>query len=232
VALHLLAVVADEVGGLGDVAHRLEPVLAHLEADERGKVEAALLDQLGRAAQERRPLRPVPLAPRGKATPGRSHGVVHVLRGAHGKAAEQSAPIDGAVVLERVPLRFAEAVLLAVDEVPVPAAERRPQPVEGDVPAALELVALAAGKSRVGDPLGSLAHAGYSRANPLPIRRASRVPNNLLRRQRPARGAVPFFRPERPARAAERLLGRPAQDPVRRGTLDEALRGAERAAFE
>ena len=175
VTLHLLAVVSDEVGGLGDVAHGLEPVLAHLEADERGEVETALLDQLGRATQERRPLRPGPLAPRGKAAPGRAHRVVDILRGAHGKAAEQSAPIDGAVVLEHVPVGFAEAVLLAADEMPVPAAERRPQPVEGEVPAALELVALAAGQRRVGDPLGRLAHAGYSRANPLPIRRASSV---------------------------------------------------------
>ena len=66
----LLAVVAHEIGGLGDVAHRLEPVLAHLEADERGEVEAALLDELGRVAEQAGPLGPVPLAPCPEAAPG------------------------------------------------------------------------------------------------------------------------------------------------------------------
>ena len=56
VPLHLLAVVADEVGGLGDVAHGLEPVLPDFEADQGGQVEPALLDEVGRPAQDRGPL--------------------------------------------------------------------------------------------------------------------------------------------------------------------------------
>jgi len=40
-----------------------------------------------------------------------------------------------------------------------------------------------------------------------------------------------FFRRERSARAAERFLSRRATDSFRRAALDDAVRGAERAAF-
>ena len=49
VALHLVAVVAQQVGRLLHVAQRLEPVLADLEGHERGVVELPLADQVGGA---------------------------------------------------------------------------------------------------------------------------------------------------------------------------------------
>ena len=43
---------ADEVGGLLDVAQRLEPVLADLDGDQRGVHHLALADDVGDAAED------------------------------------------------------------------------------------------------------------------------------------------------------------------------------------
>ena len=131
----------------------------------------------------------MPPAPGREAAPGGGHGAVHVLGGADGEPAEQGAPVDGAAVLEHLSLAHGLAVLMALDQVPVPAAEGRPQAVEGHVPAVLELLALAAGEGRVRDPFRCLAHAGYSRPNPIADQERSNMLRSLLRRERPARAA-------------------------------------------
>jgi hypothetical protein len=69
VVLQLLAVVADQVGRLLDVAEGLQPVLADLHGHEGGQLVRALADEVGGPAQQGHPLRP------GRGRPGREGGL-------------------------------------------------------------------------------------------------------------------------------------------------------------
>ena len=67
----LVRVVADEVGGLLDVAERLEPVLAHLDGQEGGDHVAPLGDQVGAGLEEADAVPPRRRRPRSGRTPWR-----------------------------------------------------------------------------------------------------------------------------------------------------------------
>ena len=78
VVLDLLAVVADEVGGLLDVAECLEPVLADLHAHQRRQLVGPLTDQVGRGSQHGDPLLPGGGGPPWCGGGRGSHGILEV----------------------------------------------------------------------------------------------------------------------------------------------------------
>jgi hypothetical protein len=67
VGLDLVAVVADQVGRLLDVAERLEPILADLDRHQGPELHLALADQIRHAAHDRDPLQPRGPSPAGAA---------------------------------------------------------------------------------------------------------------------------------------------------------------------
>ena len=101
VVLHRLGVVADEVRRLLDLAERLDPVLADLEAHDRGLVHQPVADELGGAAKDRQALPPR------RRRPGRLRGacrrdrVVDVVRDARREGPEHEVAIDRGADLER-----------------------------------------------------------------------------------------------------------------------------------
>ncbi len=100
--LELVAVVAQQVGGLLDVAEGLEPVLADLERHERGVVELPLADEVGGAAQDGEPIR----ARACRASRGRPRGPRRPRRCTSsrvptGKRATTTLAVDRRAILER-----------------------------------------------------------------------------------------------------------------------------------
>jgi hypothetical protein len=81
VVLQLLAVVADQVGRLLDVAKGLQPVLADLHGHEGGQLVGALADEVGGPARHGHPLRPGRVRPRREGGLGGGDGVVDVTLG-------------------------------------------------------------------------------------------------------------------------------------------------------
>ena len=76
--LHLVAVPADQLGGLLHVAERLEPALADLEGHEGGQVEHPLLHDVGHPAQDAHALLPPHPIPGELERPRGRNRVVHV----------------------------------------------------------------------------------------------------------------------------------------------------------
>ncbi len=95
VRLHLVAVVADEVGRLLDVAERLEPVLADLHRHQRRELAAVLGDLVGGPLEDRDPLLPRRRRPRGRGFARRAHRVVHVVVGRVREPADEQVAICG-----------------------------------------------------------------------------------------------------------------------------------------
>ena len=115
----LVGVVADQVGGLLDVAERLEPALADLEREQRGDAVASLGDQVRAGLEEAHPLRPRGRGPQWREGLRRGHGIGHVpLRRGH-EATDQDVGVD------RRPLvhHLTGGPLLAADDGAVGAAE-------------------------------------------------------------------------------------------------------------
>ena len=81
VVLDRLGVVADQVGGLLDLAQRLEPVLADLERHVRAVAHLALGDELRGAAQDREALLPGRVPPRRRGAARGRDRLLHVARG-------------------------------------------------------------------------------------------------------------------------------------------------------
>ncbi len=119
VALHLGAVVADQVRRLLHVTEGLEPVLPDLGAHQAGELVRPLADEVGRAAQHRDPLLPRHVAPRAGLLGGRAHGVVDVLRRGLVHPAEQDGGVVRAVHLDR------RAVGAGLDRPRAPGGRRR-----------------------------------------------------------------------------------------------------------
>ena len=93
VGLHLVGVVAQQVGGLLHVAERLQPVLADLEGHERGVLELPLADEVGGAADDRA-ASPAEVAPAEEGRAGGGHRVADVLAGADREAADDQVGVD------------------------------------------------------------------------------------------------------------------------------------------
>ena len=94
VLLQLLAVVADEVGGLLDVPQRLEPALPHLDGHEGGQLVDPVRDDVRHPAHDLHSLlpdRPRPL--RGERLGG-GDGVLGVLPPGLGEISDQDVPVD------------------------------------------------------------------------------------------------------------------------------------------
>ena len=112
VLLHLVAVPADQLGGLLDVAERLEPALADLVGHQRREVEDPLLHDVGDVAQDPHallPAHPVPLEL--ERLRGRD-GVVDVLGGGL-----RELPISDVLVdRRRLVVGLVAPALLAVDD--------------------------------------------------------------------------------------------------------------------
>ena len=98
---HLVAVVADEVGGLLDVAERLEPVLADLHRHERGELGAVLADLVGGALEDRDPLLPRRRGPRRRGGARRGDRVAHVGVGRGREPADDDVAVARGALLER-----------------------------------------------------------------------------------------------------------------------------------
>src|SRR6266498_5276821 len=96
VALHLVAVVADQVGRLLHVAERLEAVLADLHGHQGGQLVGAVADQVRRAAQQGDAVPPRRARPGREGGPGRRDGVVDVALAGLVEAAEHKAGVVGA----------------------------------------------------------------------------------------------------------------------------------------
>ena len=80
VVLGGLGVVADEVGGLLDLAERLDPVLADLDGHERRVLHQPVADEVGGPLQDRETAFPAEGGPLGLGGAGGLHGVVDVGR--------------------------------------------------------------------------------------------------------------------------------------------------------
>ena len=90
VVLGGLGVVADEVGGLLDLAERLDPVLADLDRHQRGVLHQPVADELRGAAQDREPILPASVAAQaGLGGPGGLHRIVDVGDGPGRERPEQ-----------------------------------------------------------------------------------------------------------------------------------------------
>ena len=206
VVLGRLRVVADEVGGLLDLAERLEPGLAHLDRHQPGVLHLALADQLGGAAGGSRAAAPsragtTPAAPaaRPRSRPGR-------LAGALGERPDEDVGVDRRADLERA----IAVALRAIDEVPVDCAQPRPGLLQARLVQRVQLLVVGA-QGRVGDldPLsghseGSRAGAPRGRADAREARRCGPVYS------RPGRGRRGPARPTGPRGPSPRVACRHA----------------------
>ena len=94
VVLGRLGVVADQVGGLLDLAERLEPVLADLERHVRAVAHLALGDELRGAAQDLQALLPGRVPPRGRGAARGLDRLLHVAAVALREGPDEQVPID------------------------------------------------------------------------------------------------------------------------------------------
>src|SRR5262249_32579834 len=147
VLLHLVAVPADHLGRLLDVAERLETVLADLVRHERGQVEQPLLHHVGDVPEDPHPLPPADPIPFERERLRRLHGVLDVLGGRLGEAPDRERLVDrrGLVVPVLAPALF------AVDDDRILLAELAPHPLGGLVVVALQVLVVGR-QGRVGDP--------------------------------------------------------------------------------
>ena len=104
VPLDLVARPADQVGGLLDVAERLEAVLADLDREQRAELHLALGDEVRRPPQQRDPLLPRPARPTRAPPVAPPRSRPHVLRGparerAEHRAVDRGALLEGAVAV-------------------------------------------------------------------------------------------------------------------------------------
>ncbi len=104
VGLDLVAVVADQVGRLLDVAERLEPVLADLDRHQGRELHLALADQVRHAAHDRDALEPRRPGPARGGGAGGGDGVADVRAGAFREVADERA-VDRRALLEGFPGR-------------------------------------------------------------------------------------------------------------------------------
>ncbi len=160
VLLHRVAVVAQEVRRLLDLAERFDPVLADLEAHDRGLVHEPVADELGGTPDDLEPFAPRGRGPGRLSGSGGRDGVVDIARRALRERPEDQVAIDRRANLER-----AVAVAPgAVDVVAVVAAEAGPDPPDGVLEPAMEVFVVGAkGRVRDLDPrLLAGRHAGWS----------------------------------------------------------------------
>ncbi len=100
--LHLVGVVAQQVGRLLHVAEGLEPVLADLEGHERGVRELSLADEVRGAADDLEPLPPAEVAPAREGRACGLYGVANVLAGADRETADDDVRVDRRPMFERL----------------------------------------------------------------------------------------------------------------------------------
>ncbi len=162
VVLHRLRVVAQEVGGLLDLAERLDPVLADLDRHVGGVRHQVVADVLGRATDDGDALAPGHRGPRRLGGTRCGDRLVDVRRGGGRERPEEQVPIDRRARLERL----GAIAPLAVDVVLVLPAELRPCRRHGRLEACVQLLVVGA-QGRVGDldaRLGLGRHGGGPRA--------------------------------------------------------------------
>src|SRR5690606_32304236 len=94
VAFELVAVPAEEIGGLLHLPDRLHPILADLDRHRGGDRVDALLDPLGDAAQDGDPLRPGGTRPAAVRTLGRLDRGSGIVGAAGTETPEQAIPVD------------------------------------------------------------------------------------------------------------------------------------------
>ena len=156
VLLQLIAVVADQVGGLLHVAQRLEPVLAHLDRHQRRELHLPLADQIRHAAHDRDALQPGRSCPAGRRGSSCRDRVAHVLASALCELAHERA-IDRRELLE-VGLRRPP---LTVDELPVRLPELAAGNQKPGVVVGVELLVVVAQRG-VGDLEPGLGRRGHA----------------------------------------------------------------------
>ena len=161
VLLHRVAVVAQQVGRLLDLAERLDAVLADLEAHDRGLVHEAVADELGRAADDLETIAPGSRGPSRLGGTSRGDGVVDVL----GRAGRER-PDDEVAVDRRGHVERRRAIAPgAIDVVSIVAAEARPDPRRRLLEPAMEVLVVGA-EGRVGDLDPRLLVGGHCRVVP------------------------------------------------------------------
>ena len=126
VPFDLLAVIENEVDGLGHFRNGLETVLADFQTDHCGEFILALRHQFGGLAQEGDALAPAEAAPGGKDGLGGGDGLARVFAAAELKFAEQHARVSGRGVGERAGFRLD---CFAFDEHGMGSAEPGPEPL-------------------------------------------------------------------------------------------------------
>ena len=124
----LLAVVADEIGGLLHVTERLEPVLADLQAHQRGELVRPLADQVGRRPEHGDPFRPGRPCPPPRRACRRPHGVLDVAGGGSVHVAQGERQVSGAGHGEQFATVARPPAHVRGDRGPQPAG-RQPQPL-------------------------------------------------------------------------------------------------------
>ena len=224
VVLHRLGVVAEEVGRLLDLAERLDPVLADLDrhAARSTSISRSLIRSAARRMIARR-------SRHGDGGPGRlgARGRRRRRRRRRPRCPWRTCPRTMSRSIGERDLERPVAVApLAVDEVPVVAAEARPRLVEAGLEPGVELLVVGA-QRRVGD-LDARRWTRWSWSVDLVAGQGvGKVAVSLARRRRrPARRAMASgaasaaSAPARPRPSSARLAGQdedPAQpDPLRR----------------
>ena len=101
VRAQLVGVIRVEIGGLLDLAQRLDPVLPHLEDEPGGELEPALAHDGGGAVEQRGALLPGGRAPRREGGLGGGDRVAHVIRRRRRHARHDRAGVGRAAALDR-----------------------------------------------------------------------------------------------------------------------------------
>ena len=128
VRLDLIAVVIHHVGGFLHIPHRLEPILADLDAEQSREIVAVLLDRVGRFAEVTDPLLPGHVTPgRLVSLPGRCDRLLRVVAGPFRKLTEDQTLIGRTGALESL----AGGDLHTADEVRMCPPETFPDPLGG-----------------------------------------------------------------------------------------------------
>ena len=112
VAFHLVAVPADQVGSLLDIAQRFQAVLADLQRHGRADIHQAVADQISRAPHDGDTFLPGRRAPAGRGSARRGQCLGGLLARALLERAQQPVAVDGAAILEGL----LSPAFLAVDE--------------------------------------------------------------------------------------------------------------------
>ena len=134
----LVGVVADQVGGLLDVAERLEPVLAHLDRQEGRDHVAPLGDQVGAGLEEADAVPPRRVGPGRGERLGDADGLGDVGGGSLDEPADQDVGVDGRALHDL----GARQALVPGDDRAVALAEERLELGQPGVEGCVHLVAL------------------------------------------------------------------------------------------